>query len=269
MDEKNAPSRTPASSRMKAPSLGSSLGMTPLLLSQRGAVIKDPFVRREISAMARAIGAPPPFVNGSACLYGSVDPLPAARALPSISSVFGIAARTGLVAAGLAIGLTVAMVSNATAQSSGESSHPVSVVKVSMIDPPQSTTQPAVGESLTDPAPPVSEAPTTIAPTSTTTTTTTKPKPTTTVPKKPADGGAVGDDVWVRLAQCESGGRNVNTGNGYYGYFQFSATTWRSLGGTGLPSDHSYEEQKALAIKLQQRSGWGQWPACSKKLGLR
>lgn len=80
------------------------------------------------------------------------------------------------------------------------------------------------------------------------------------------DTGIVGDDVWARLARCESGGRNYSAGP-YYGYFQFSPTTWRSIGGTGLPSDHTYLEQKALAIKLQARSGWGQWPVCSKKAG--
>lgn len=76
-------------------------------------------------------------------------------------------------------------------------------------------------------------------------------------------------DVWERLAQCESGMTNANTGNGYYGYFQFSATTWRSVGGTGLPTDHGYGEQVHRAQILQARSGWGQWPACSRRLGLR
>ena len=73
-----------------------------------------------------------------------------------------------------------------------------------------------------------------------------------------------------RLAQCESGGRwGINTGNGYFGGLQFSAATWRSVGGTGLPHEHSRETQIARGQKLQARSGWGQWPACSRKLGLR
>lgn len=84
------------------------------------------------------------------------------------------------------------------------------------------------------------------------------------VAAKPAGG-----DVWARLAQCESGMRNVNTGNGYYGYFQFSAGTWRSVGGSGLPHHHDYATQLAAAQRLQARSGWGQWPICSRKLGLR
>jgi resuscitation-promoting factor RpfA len=73
-----------------------------------------------------------------------------------------------------------------------------------------------------------------------------------------------------RLAQCESGGRwGINTGNGYFGGLQFSAATWRSVGMTGLPHQHSKDAQIDAGIRLQQRSGWGQWPACSRKLGLR
>jgi len=68
------------------------------------------------------------------------------------------------------------------------------------------------------------------------------------------------DSVWDKIAQCESGGNwSINTGNGYYGGLQFSAATWHSVGGTGLPSDHSREEQIKRAKILQARSGWGQW----------
>lgn len=76
--------------------------------------------------------------------------------------------------------------------------------------------------------------------------------------------------VWERLAACESGGNwSINTGNGYYGGLQFSAGTWRSVGGSGLPSQASKQEQITRGQMLQARSGWGQWPACSSKLGLR
>lgn len=79
------------------------------------------------------------------------------------------------------------------------------------------------------------------------------------------------DDIWYRLAMCETGGKmnNPNTGNGYSGYFQFTDQTWHSVGGSGSAWQHSYEEQKSLAQILQQRSGWGQWPRCSRVLGLR
>lgn len=116
---------------------------------------------------------------------------------------------------------------------------------------------------------------TTVPPTTTTTvppTTTTTAKPTTTArPKPPVQKQVVetkapdvsGDDVWIRLARCESGMRN-DQGAPYYGYFQFSAQTWRGVGGSGLPNDHPYEVQLELAKKLQARSGWGQWPHCSR-----
>ena len=75
--------------------------------------------------------------------------------------------------------------------------------------------------------------------------------------------------VWAALAQCESGGNPAtNTGNGYYGLYQFSLSTWRSVGGTGLPSDASAEEQTARAQALQARAGWGQWPSCTRAMGL-
>lgn len=76
--------------------------------------------------------------------------------------------------------------------------------------------------------------------------------------------------VWDRLAACESGGNwSINTGNGYYGGLQFSLSSWRAVGGTGYPSDASREEQIARAEMLLSRQGWGAWPACTTKLGLR
>jgi resuscitation-promoting factor RpfB len=120
-------------------------------------------------------------------------------------------------------------------------------------------------------------APTTTVPPTTSTTAAHKaaaPKPAvaltvaTTPPPPPPSGdtGVTGNDVWAQLAMCESGGRNYSTGP-YYGYFQFSPGTWASLGGTGLPSSATYAQQKQLAIALQARSGWAQWPVCSKTIG--
>ena len=74
--------------------------------------------------------------------------------------------------------------------------------------------------------------------------------------------------VWDRIAQCESGGNwSINTGNGYYGGLQFSAATWRSVGGPGLPHENSREVQIKYAKILQARSGWGQW-SCAAKVGV-
>ena len=75
--------------------------------------------------------------------------------------------------------------------------------------------------------------------------------------------------VWAELRQCESGGNYaIDTGNGYYGAYQFSASTWHGLGFSGLPNQAPPATQDAAAVKLQARSGWGQWPACSRRLGL-
>ena len=84
-------------------------------------------------------------------------------------------------------------------------------------------------------------------------------------------GGGAGDDgVWAQLAQCESGGNPAtNTGNGFYGMYQFTLETWQSLGGTGYPHEADAATQTAMAKKLQAQSGWGQWPGCADKLGLR
>src|SRR4051794_19104076 len=77
-------------------------------------------------------------------------------------------------------------------------------------------------------------------------------------------------EAFAALRKCESGGNYaINTGNGYYGAYQFSMSTWRSLGYSGRPSDATPEVQDQAAAQLQARSGWGQWPACSRAAGLR
>lgn len=91
-------------------------------------------------------------------------------------------------------------------------------------------------------------------------------------PVPPAgDGGGPTGDVWHALALCESGMRQSATSpNGLYlSYFQWLLSTYRSVGGVGDPRTVPYETQVVLAKRLQARSGWGQWPRCSRKLGLR
>jgi len=76
--------------------------------------------------------------------------------------------------------------------------------------------------------------------------------------------------VWDQLAQCESGGNwAINTGNGFYGGLQFTLSSWQATGGSGLPSYASREEQIMRAERLLAMQGWGAWPACTAKLGLR
>ncbi|GGB12456.1 LysM peptidoglycan-binding domain-containing protein [Macrococcus hajekii] len=72
---------------------------------------------------------------------------------------------------------------------------------------------------------------------------------------------------WAAVAACESGGNpSTNTGNGYYGLYQFSLPTWQSVGGTGLPSEASAAEQTKRAEILYNRAGAGQWPVCGANL---
>lgn len=84
-------------------------------------------------------------------------------------------------------------------------------------------------------------------------------------------GGNTGTDAdslnWAALAQCESGGnpRAVNPA-GYYGLYQFSLSTWASVGGSGNPIDASPEEQTYRAKLLYDRAGAGQWPYCGQFL---
>jgi hypothetical protein len=80
---------------------------------------------------------------------------------------------------------------------------------------------------------------------------------------------AASDDDFARLRQCESGGNYAaNTGNGYYGAYQFDRRTWRGLGYSGRPSDAAPPTQDAAAHRLQAQRGWQPWPSCARRLGL-
>ncbi|MDI3330374.1 MAG: transglycosylase family protein [Micrococcus sp.] len=100
------------------------------------------------------------------------------------------------------------------------------------------------------------------------------PAPSSSAPaSKPSQASAPASGAWQALAQCESGGNwSINTGNGYYGGLQFSASSWAGAGGTRyapLPHQATPAEQIATAEVLRANGGWGHWPACSAKLGLR
>lgn len=92
-------------------------------------------------------------------------------------------------------------------------------------------------------------------------------KPGTEVP--PVQNGA----TWDALAQCEATGNwAINTGNGFYGGVQFDQNTWERQGGLKYAPRADLatrEEQIAVATRTQQTQGWGAWPSCSSKLGLR
>ncbi|MGC0376836.1 transglycosylase family protein [Streptomyces sp. SAI-229] len=75
---------------------------------------------------------------------------------------------------------------------------------------------------------------------------------------------------WDTVAQCESGGNwSINTGNGYYGGLQFSASTWAAYGGTQYASTAdraSKAQQIEIAEKVLAGQGKGAWPVCGTGL---
>jgi peptidoglycan hydrolase-like protein with peptidoglycan-binding domain len=83
----------------------------------------------------------------------------------------------------------------------------------------------------------------------------------------PASADPSADD-WYQLRMCESTNRyNINTGNGYYGAYQFDLSTWRSVGGSGYPNDASASEQDYRALLLYRQRGWSPW-VCAYLVGL-
>jgi resuscitation-promoting factor RpfA len=78
--------------------------------------------------------------------------------------------------------------------------------------------------------------------------------------------------TWDRVAACESGHRwHINTGNGFYGGLQFSASTWRSYHGGKYASraDRATRlEQIEVARRVLASQGPGAWPVCGPRAGL-
>jgi hypothetical protein len=67
------------------------------------------------------------------------------------------------------------------------------------------------------------------------------------------------------IAECESGGNPAtDTGNGFYGKYQFTLETWQAVGGTGNPAHASEAEQDRRAAALYARSGPSPWPVCGR-----
>jgi hypothetical protein len=67
------------------------------------------------------------------------------------------------------------------------------------------------------------------------------------------------------IAACESGGNPAtDTGNGFYGKFQFTQSTWESVGGSGNPAAAGEAEQNARAAMLYAREGASPWPVCGR-----
>ncbi len=72
--------------------------------------------------------------------------------------------------------------------------------------------------------------------------------------------------VLASIARCESRGdpRAISPGGTYRGKYQFSFSTWASVGGKGDPSAASETEQDRRAAILYRTGGPGHWPVCGR-----
>jgi resuscitation-promoting factor RpfB len=79
---------------------------------------------------------------------------------------------------------------------------------------------------------------------------------------------------WVSDAMCvhsHEGTWTDDTGNGYYGGMQFSASSWLANGGgqyAALASEASPSEQLQVAYNYWRVAGWSPWPNTSAMCGL-
>ena len=123
------------------------------------------------------------------------------------------------------------------------------------------------------------------------------PPPAPAAPHPMSRNGAV-PEVWVRLAECESGdwlrgGEAFVPGSArwdwarpgtrvppwgttiHHGGLQFAPSTWSwvapmvGLGHIGFAYDATPAEQVAVAERVLELQGWGAWPTCARLLGLR
>jgi len=75
-------------------------------------------------------------------------------------------------------------------------------------------------------------------------------------------GGTASGDLAARIRARESGGNYAtNTGNGYYGAYQFDTGTWGGYGGYKYASDAPPEVQDAKFQETYSRRGCSPWAA--------
>jgi LysM repeat protein len=118
------------------------------------------------------------------------------------------------------------------------------------------------------PVPPASAGSTTYAAGATTV------APTTTagaVASTPAAATAPPAGIWGCIASYESGGvASTNTGNGYYGMYQDTQSSWVSGGGLAYAPRADQASAAAQTIvnqRVQAQQGWGAWPVTSRMCG--
>jgi hypothetical protein len=76
--------------------------------------------------------------------------------------------------------------------------------------------------------------------------------------------GGVSIETLTAIAECESGGDPtiVSADGSYRGKYQFSFSTWETVGGSGDPAAAPEAEQDYRAALLYARSGSSPWPVC-------
>ena len=135
---------------------------------------------------------------------------------------------------------------------------------------PQATTAPAPATSTPQPVAPTPAPPTaTPAPTATP-----LPAATDDSGSRPGRNEAPSAADWAALRACESGGSyTIDSGNGYFGAYQFSQATWDWVASMArpalvgvVPSDASPGGQDAMALALYGLRGAAPWPSCGVHL---
>lgn len=77
-------------------------------------------------------------------------------------------------------------------------------------------------------------------------------------------------EALAKLRSCESGGRyDRNSGNGYYGAYQYDISTWANWGGFPRADLAPPSVQDEKVWETYQRRGWQPWPSCKIKMGLQ
>lgn len=86
--------------------------------------------------------------------------------------------------------------------------------------------------------------------------------------------------VWQALSNCEAGGNWHDQRGGYEGGVHFAPSTWRKATrlaaahhpGRRYPA-HAYQATGGVQIEVAEvwlaHTSWGQWPVCSRKIGVR
>lgn len=81
------------------------------------------------------------------------------------------------------------------------------------------------------------------------------------------NSSAATDDGWAKLRFCEAGGDySRNSGNGYYGAYQFDISTWGGYGGYARADLAPPAVQDAKALETYARRGASPWPVCGRYL---